>query len=276
RPQRSKAARRSGTAYHSAPSYKAGRTLQSSCQAAKTWGCVRGKAYGILKYHLLYCWLSVTNRSKARKTMLRNLLPKNVNFFEYFEKHSALIIETCRQLLALSDPDADITVIFARIKELEHEADLITQHCMEEIHKTFITPIDRNDIHDLIKRMDDIIDVIFATTSRIDMYEIRVIRPEATEFSRVLCQCSETIAQAIHGLRNLKHAKLINDCCIRMHQLENQGDDILRSALAKLFKEETNAISVIKWKEIYERLEKAIDRCDDVANIIEGVVIEAS
>jgi len=208
--------------------------------------------------------------------MLRNLLPRNTDFFDLFERHAALTVEACKQFQALTRPGADMDALAKRINGLENEADDVTHRCIEELHKTFITPIDRYDIHNLIKRMDDVIDSLDAATAWIGLYEIREIRPEAGEFADVLVRAATEVGLAIEGLRNMKNAKAITDHCIGIHDLESEGDAILRKAIIRLFKEETDTILVIKWKEIYERLEKATDRAEAVANIIEGLVIEST
>ncbi|MCL5270793.1 MAG: DUF47 family protein [bacterium] len=208
--------------------------------------------------------------------MLGRFLPKEMGFFDFFEKIAALTIEACNELLSLATDSQNIAGRVARIKELEHQADDVTHECIEALHKTFITPIDRTDIHSLIKRMDDIIDSVDAATSRIVLYEITQMRSESRSLAEVLVKASREIEQAVHNLRNMKHPEKVKENCIAIYQLENEGDAILRSALVRLFKEEKDAVLVIKWKEIYERLEKATDRCEQVANIISGVVIEAS
>ncbi|GMV66404.1 MAG: DUF47 family protein [Candidatus Omnitrophica bacterium] len=208
--------------------------------------------------------------------MFRRFLPKNTDFFDYLEQHSNLIIETCKELHKMSSDKPDVVASAARIKEIEQQADVITHKCTEDLLKTFITPIDRSDILALIKRMDDIIDFIFASTSRMDLYEIRELKPEAKELSAIILESAEKIHQAISGLRNMKHAAEIKEICIQIHHLEDHADGLFRNAIVNLFRQEEQPIQVIKWKEILERLEKATDRCDDVANILEKVIIEST
>jgi uncharacterized protein len=208
--------------------------------------------------------------------MLRSFLPKEVGFFDFFEQHAALGIEVCRELQALSTQGGDIKARAARINELEGKADQITHQCTDALHKTFITPFDRTEIHSLIKRQDDIIDSIDTAASRMVIYQIQEIRPEVKDLSNILLELAETINDALKLMRNFDNAALIDAKCVRIHNLENQADLILSDALVRLFNNETNAVLVIKWKEIYERLEKATDRCEAVANIIQGIVIEAS
>lgn len=208
--------------------------------------------------------------------MFWNLLPKEVGFYDFFEHHAALGIEVCRELQALSTQGGDIKARAARINELEGQADQITHQCTAALHKTFITPFDRTDIHSLIKRLDDIIDSIDTAASRMVLYQIQEMRPEVKELASVLLESAEAIAEALKLLRDFKNAPQIEEKCARIHHLEYQADIILREALVKLFNEEPNAVLIIKWKEIFERLEKATDRCEAVANIIQGIVIEAS
>ncbi len=208
--------------------------------------------------------------------MFRRMLPRKVCFFDYFEQLAVMIIQACEAFRDLTEGKTDNVEQAGRIKDIEHQADNLTHKCIEEINKTFITPIDRVDIHSLIKRLDDIIDSVDACASRIMLYEITEMRPEAMQLADVLVKAAHELEVALKGLRNLKNAPVIEEKLIAIHQLENDGDTILRAALMRLFKEEDNAIQIIKWKEIFERLEKATDRCEDVANIIEKIVIEAS
>lgn len=208
--------------------------------------------------------------------MFRSILPKETSFFDYFEQIGALASEVCKELLALASQSGEIAAHANRIKEIEKQADKITHQCTDALHRTFITPMDRSHIHSLIKRMDDIIDSIDATTSRMVLYDMLEMRPEAKTMAEILVQATAQIEQAVKRLRNLKHPEGIDQHLVAIYKLENQGDEILRASLGRLFKEETNAINVIKWKEIYERLEKATDRCEAVASIIQGIVIEAS
>lgn len=208
--------------------------------------------------------------------MFNKLLPKETCFFDFFEQLCVKIAEGAKELYRLTSEANDMEARIKRIKDIEHEADDITHHCVDALHKTFITPIDRNDIHLLINRMDDIMDGIDAAAARISMFEIKEIRPEAKGFADVLVRSSVELADAVKGLRNLKHAANIVAKCIQLHNLENEGDVLLRSGLRRLFSENTSPIEIIKWKEIFEILERATDRCEEVANLVEGILIEAS
>jgi len=203
-----------------------------------------------------------------------NLLPKEFSFFDFFEQHAAKCVEAAHLLVKVFENPSGAEAIVKQIKDVEHEGDKITHHTIETLHKTFITPIDREEIHQLISEMDDILDYIDATAQRVVLYEILEARPEAKELCAVLVKSTEQVRDAVAGLRTLKYPMELLKICVEINRLENEGDTVLRKGMARLFKESTNPIDVIKWKEIYEFLEEGTDRCEDVANIIEGVVLE--
>ena len=206
--------------------------------------------------------------------MLRWLLPREEDFFGLFERHAALTVQGAKEMQRLVQGDQNIRALAARIKEIEHETDVITHTCVERLHTTFITPFDRDDIHRLITRMDDVMDFIESASERIALYEIEEMTQDVQDLSRVLVRATETVAIAVAGLADLKRSQTILDACIEVNRLENEADEILRNAVAKLFRQATDPLLVMKWKEVYEALENATDRCEDVANIIEGVVLE--
>jgi uncharacterized protein Yka (UPF0111/DUF47 family) len=206
--------------------------------------------------------------------MLRRFLPREDDFFGLFERHVALTVEGAREMQRLVQGGQNVRVLAARIKEIEHETDVITHACVERLHKTFITPFDRDDIHHLITRMDDVMDYIEAAAVSVMLYELVDMTAPARELADVLVRSTEAVAIAVGGLRAVKHSEIILKACIEVNRLENEGDEILRNALAGLFREAKDPLLVLKWKEVYEALENATDRCEDVANIIEGVVLE--
>lgn len=206
--------------------------------------------------------------------MLSRLLPRELSFFDLFDRHSDLTLTGCREFLALVADGADVPARARRIKEIEHETDVITHHCVEALHKTFITPIDRYDIHHLITRLDDVMDHVDAAAERLALYELHVMTPEIRALADVLLRSAEEVRSALRDLRDMKNADSVLRRCVEINRLENEADGILRQAVARLFREEKDPITVIKWKEIYEMLETATDKCEDVANILEGVVLE--
>jgi predicted phosphate transport protein (TIGR00153 family) len=206
--------------------------------------------------------------------MLRRFLPREEDFFTLFERHVALTVEGAQQFATLVSGGQNIRALAARIKEIEHETDVITHACVERLHTTFLTPFDRDDIHRLITRMDDVMDYVESASERIALYELREMTQEVRDLAAVLVRAAQAVARAVAGLRDLKHAGAILEHCIEVNRLENEADEILRNAVATLFKGGNDPLFVMKWKEVYEALENATDRCEDVANIIEGVVLE--
>jgi predicted phosphate transport protein (TIGR00153 family) len=204
------------------------------------------------------------------------LLPHDASFFAHFEHQGKKTVEGCRAFLDMVEHPTDLNSRAERVKQIEHECDEITHAVVEGLHKTFITPIDRGDIYALITKMDDIMDFVEAAADRVALYEIPVMTKEVGDLARCLVSSAEHVLGAVSSIRDLGKPNGILQHCIEINRLENVADNILRSALARLFKEEKDPIAVIKWKEIYETLESATDRCEDVANIIEGVVLENS
>jgi uncharacterized protein len=203
-------------------------------------------------------------------------LPRDESFFDYFEKQGRKTVEGCHALVAMVSAPGDISAQAKAISDIEHECDRITHAVVAQLHKTFITPIDRNDIYRLITKMDDIMDFVEAAAERISLYGVTDMTSEVSALARVLLESAERVLEAVAGFRDLRNPALILEKCVEINRLENVADGQLRAALAKLFREEQNPITIMKWKEIYELLETATDRCEDVANIIEGVVLENS
>ncbi len=208
--------------------------------------------------------------------MFRNILPKEPIFFDYFERHIDLTIKLTQEVfnMAIAKPSA-WEEHAKRVKDFEHEMDLIAHDCVDALHKSFITPMDRSDIFTLMKRMDSIANNLNGAVARIIMYNVKEIRPEVKEFAQILLAAENEIKLALSFFRNKKKAQNFLRACKRVHELEHDGDNLFRNALSKLFKED-NALEVIKWKDIFERLETSIDRSAQVAQIIEGVFIEST
>jgi predicted phosphate transport protein (TIGR00153 family) len=204
------------------------------------------------------------------------LLPHDASFFTHFEQQGAKTVEGCKAFLAMVEAPGDFESRAERVKQIEHECDEITHAVVQALHKTFITPIDRNDIYRLITKMDDVMDLVEAAADRLALYDVREMTKEVVDLARCLVSSAEHVLKAVSDLRNLRHPNDILQHCIEINRLENVADNLLRGALARLFRQEKDPIAVIKWKEIYETLEAATDRCEDVANIVEGVVLENS
>ena len=206
--------------------------------------------------------------------MLGWLLPTKNEFFEMFSKHAALSVDGAKALQELLADLPNAEAHSKKIKSIEHDADTVAHQTLATLHKSFITPIERGDIHRLVSRLDDILDYIEAASQRLWLYEIKVATAEAKEMSRVLVRSTEAVKGAVDALANIKDPSRIHAATIEINRLENECDTLLRLATARLFREERDPVMIIKWKEIYENMEDATDRCEDVANVIEGVVLE--
>jgi predicted phosphate transport protein (TIGR00153 family) len=200
--------------------------------------------------------------------------PKEERFFDYFDDASQKMIRGIGLLKEMIHDLSDAEEKTRQIKDVEHEADLITHETVSRLHKTFVTPIDREYIYALITKMDDILDLIYDTCEQILLYKIKNTTPEAIALVDTLERAIEEVAKGVAGLRNLKNSRSILDICVEINRLENEGDRIYRNAQSVLFNTPSDPIEIIKWKDIYETLEDAVDACEDVANILEGIVLE--
>lgn len=202
------------------------------------------------------------------------LFPREENFFEYFDELARKIEEGGEFFLEMTRHQDFSEPKVARLKEIEHEADVITHRTYEKMHKTFLTPLDREDIYSLVNKMDSILDVIEATAIRVHLYKVKKPDTAIVRQAEILNEAIKKIKTVVSGLRNMKNSQMILDGCVEINTLENAGDVVLRSIISELFAKETDAIELIKWKEIFELIEEAIDVCEDVSNIVEGIVLK--
>jgi uncharacterized protein len=207
--------------------------------------------------------------------MLQRLMPKSDDFFSDFEAQAAAVVEGAILLKELLDDFTDVPRKCQAIKDVEHRADDITHRAFERLHTQFITPFDRSEIHRILSRIDDVLDLADAAAERLGLYDIDTVLPEARELAAVLVEQSRKMEEAVRGLRNMKKdPQRILAACQEMNVLENQADTLTRRTMAKLFKRGNDPLTVMKWKEIIDLIEDATDRAEDVANVIEGVVLE--
>ncbi|ABC76915.1 DUF47 domain-containing protein [Syntrophus aciditrophicus] len=200
--------------------------------------------------------------------------PKEEQFFDLFEELAVKIGEGGLLFLDIVEHYEQAEPKIARLKEIEHEADVITHRTYERMHRTFLTPLDREDIYALVNRMDSILDITEACAVRMFLYRIKEPAPELIEQAFILNKAISRIKEVIHALRNMKDARTIIDACVDINTAENEGDKVLRRAMTRLFEHEKDMVELIKWKEIFERIEEAIDVCEDVSNIVEGIVLK--
>ncbi len=201
-------------------------------------------------------------------------IPREEKFFDLFEELADKIDEGGKLFLDMLLHYDSFESRLAKLKEIEHEADVITHRTYEKMHTTFLTPIDREDIYALVNKMDSILDMTEAAAIRMSLYKIKAPKEELFQQARILNEATAKVKMIVCGLRDMKNAKMILDACVEINTLENDGDQVLRMTMAKLFEHETDPFELIKWKEIFERFEEALDICEDVSNIVEGIVLK--
>ena len=206
--------------------------------------------------------------------MFGRLMPQEGRFFELFIQHANHIIDANRELVKLMANVNDGQSMIYNIESCEKKGDKITREVIDLLHKTFITPLDRDDIHQLITRMDDILDLTEDVAQSVYLYDLRTITPEAARLAEICVACGEKVREAVSLLPSMDNATKIRAACVDIDKLESEADHVMRAAMAKLFRDESDVRQVIKLKAIYELLESVTDRCEDVANIIEGIVVE--
>jgi predicted phosphate transport protein (TIGR00153 family) len=203
---------------------------------------------------------------------LLNFLPKEEQYFDLFIQMTLYISDAARTLVEmLSDKDADFEEYAQRIKGLEHACDELTHSISTRLNKSFITPFDREDIYMMSTALDDIVDLIDDAARAIVIFDIHEINDHARRFADVIQRMAVELREIV---AILQRPKSITPRLVEIHRLENEGDDIYHAAIAELFREAVDPLTVLKWKEIYEKLEAAVDRCENVANIIESVIIK--
>lgn len=209
--------------------------------------------------------------------LFSRLMPREGRFFTLFDQHASLVVQgsvALVELLKNFDDNGSRAARVARILELEHSADRVTRETVSLLHQTFVTPLDRDDIHRLISRMDDVLDLIQDVTEALQLYDIQRLTQEAVQLAELLTQCCSRMQEAVHQLATLKDSARILKLCNDIDSLESQADTVMRTAISKLFREESDVKQLIKLETVYQLLEAATDQCEDVANIIEGVVLE--
>jgi len=201
-------------------------------------------------------------------------LTRDKEFWSAFTGHADLTVQAARLLVEMLEHPDRRQQLVQEVSNLEHAGDKITHDTVLALHQTWITPLDRDSIHGLISRLDDVLDFVDAAADRVALYEIETARPESVEIAKILeLSCSE-IARAMVLLQNMKDAKELLTLCMHINRHEHDADQIFRRALARLFNERTDPLELMKWRDILESIETATDRAEDVANIIEGIVLE--
>ena len=206
--------------------------------------------------------------------MFKRLLPKELRFFELFEQQAAVIKKGLDLFELLLREYPRRKELNKQIKDVENDADAVAHQIIQLLNNTFVTPFDREDIQTLVNRMDDVMDLIEKANARMHIYDLSAPPENIDEMLAILKKAFDRISSAVGMLRNWKHREAIFKICVEVNSLENQGDALLRKSLESLFKGASDPFYVIKAKEIYESLEDAVDRCEDLSNVIEAILIK--
>jgi hypothetical protein len=203
-----------------------------------------------------------------------NLLPKDTVFYDLFEGLSRHAVGAAEHLRQLSRNFADADAWIQKIRDEEHAADGLAHKALDRLDRTFITPFDREDIHELVNRLDDIIDNIDALAKRFPLFHIDIIEPDFQKQADLLVQATVAVSDAVHRLRKSRKLSELSDKLIEIHHKESVGDDNHHAAMSRLFSGQNDALHVLKWKELYDLVEEAIDGCEDVGNTLERIVLK--
>jgi predicted phosphate transport protein (TIGR00153 family) len=199
------------------------------------------------------------------------LIPKEERFYDDFTAMAEQIRHGAELLEAMMAPDQPLWDKAEEIKEVEHKCDFLTHEIIQRLNRTFVTPLDREDIHTLARSLDDVMDAIDASATIVRLYHIQDVRPGARELTRLV---RNSVEQVVCAMKALEKRKGVAECAVEINRLENEADRAHQAAVQSLFKDEKDAVAIMKWKEILDFLEQATDRCEDVANVLEGVVVK--
>ncbi|SEN23558.1 hypothetical protein SAMN05216436_11382 [bacterium A37T11] len=221
-------------------------------------------------------FVHIDDKTMSLNSIFQYFVPKDKKFFPLFEQASTNLIELGKVLVELvntDDPESRKSLA-SQIEDLEHKGDEITHQIHLELGKNFITPFDREDIHTLASALDDVADYIHDSANRIELYHIVEITEPIKELASLILDAVTVMAKAVHELRNLKDLRNITDACVRINSIENKADEVFDKAVGYLFEYEKDAIALIKYKEVLLALETATDRCEDVANVMESILVK--
>jgi hypothetical protein len=211
---------------------------------------------------------------EERDAMFRfRMFRRGGKFFDMFIEAARNTHQGARAFQQMLEDFRETDEQWRAVEEYEHEGDKITHRILRTLHQTFLTPVDRQDIHKLTSALDDVIDLIEASAARMAMYRVSKPTPEALRLAGIIVRCTD---QIVRGITALPRIESVQEPCIEINRLENEADEVARSAIAGLFLAEAPPIEVIKWKEIYETMETATDRCEDVANLLEEIALKHS
>jgi hypothetical protein len=206
--------------------------------------------------------------------MFARLLPKEFNFFDLFDKQAEYALDAAKYFKELVAKSAIDEEALKKMRDIEHQGDDVAHSILDRLNKTFITPFDREDIHALAKELDDVIDMMNTIAGRMSIYKIKGPDKNLVEFASVIEESVRAVVCAVRAMRDMKHSRSISDSCVEINRLENVGDSMRDAVLAELFEREKDPITVIKLKEIYQDAETVLDICEDVAHVVESIVVK--
>ena len=206
--------------------------------------------------------------------MIFKFFPREFNFFDLFEKQVSHAVEAASFFREVASKGQVTEDMLSKMEEIEHRGDEAAHTIIEQLNKTFITPFDREDIYALTKELDDVIDMLNTIVSRLKIYNIMGVDKNLVEFAAVIELSVHALARAVAGLRNIKNVQCVFDACVEVNRLENVGDTMRDRVLEELFATEKDPISVIKWKDIYQDAETVLDVCEDVAQVVDSIMVK--
>jgi len=206
--------------------------------------------------------------------MIFKFFPREFNFFDLFEKQVSCAVEAARFFKEVVSQGCVSEDTLSKMAAIEHQGDDVAHTIIAQLNKTFITPFDREDIHSLTKELDDIVDMLNTIVSRLRIYNITGVDKNLVEFAVVIEQSVQAVARAVGGLRHIKNVRVVFDACVEVNRLENVGDTMRDRVLVELFATVKDPIAVIKWKDIYEDAETVLDVCEDVANVVDSIMVK--
>jgi predicted phosphate transport protein (TIGR00153 family) len=203
-----------------------------------------------------------------------SLLPKEYEFFDMFDELAAHCVSASKQFQEFMSKAVFDENDVKKIKEIERTADSVVFKIVDRLNKTFITPIDREDIHSLAHELDSVLDNVLKVSNYMKIYKITEINPKFKDEVKLIDRSIEALAKAVNGLRNMKDVKKIQRYCNEVNVIEDEGDQLRNEVIAELFGEHNDAIYIMKWKDIFQIAEKVLDQCDDVAKIVESILVK--
>lgn len=208
--------------------------------------------------------------------MAFSLIPKEEKFFELFEAQAAHNMQAAQVFVDLLKAWSPDSPLIKKLQDIEHEADITTHEIYDKLNRTFVTPFDREDIRELAAELDDVVDLVQSIAIRLQLYRVSRITEEMNKLAEILLNAADNVRKAVAELQNPEKKRRVFDYCIEINSLENAGDRALEVAIGKLFQGDPDPLEIIKHKEIYEGIETAIDKCEDVAHTLETILVKHS